>query len=161
VTQGAYQTVFGGNGNAFISVLNTAAATGQGLVYSTYFGGSGGEVAYDLRQDSAGRFYIGGYTLSPDLPVTGNAMYGSSAGGSVDGFVAVIDPTQPPFSPHALVYSTYITGPGLQVVYGVDVDQKGAVYVAGITTSNVFPNGIPPNNAALKTSVFVLIFTLP
>lgn len=160
---GAYQTAFGGNGNAFVSILNTAAppGLGEGLVYSTYFGGSGGEVSYDLHQDSAGRLYFGGYTISPNFPVTANAMYPASVGNSIDGFVAVIDPSQPPFSSQQLVYSSYITGPGIQVVYGVDVDQTGAIYVTGITTSNVFPNALPPNNAAVKTSVFVLIFTLP
>jgi hypothetical protein len=163
VTPGAYQTTYGGNGNAFISVLNTTAppGLGQGLVYSTFFGGSVGEVAYDLRQDSAGRFYIAGYTMSPDYPVTANALYPTSVGNSIDGFVAVIDPSQPPFSSRALVYSSYLTGPGMQILYGVDVDQNGAIYITGITTSDVFPNATPANTFALKTSVFVLIFTLP
>jgi hypothetical protein len=162
-TVGAYQTAFGGNGNAFVSIINTAAPAGlgAGLVYSTYFGGSGGEVSYDLHQDPAGRLYFGGYTISPNFPVTANAMYPSSVGNSVDGFVAVLDPSQPPFSPQQLVYSSYLTGQGTQVVYGVDVDQTGAIYVSGITTSNVFPNGTPPNSFAVKTSVFVMVFTLP
>jgi len=162
-TVGAYQTAFGGNGNAFVSVLNPAAPVGlgEGLVYSTYFGGNGGEVSYDLHQDANGLLYFGGYTLSPNFPVTSNAMYPSSVGNSIDGFVAVLDPSQPPFSSHQLVYSSYVTGPGTQVVYGVDVDQTGAIYVTGITTSNVFPNATPANNSAVKTSVFVMIFTLP
>jgi L-ascorbate metabolism protein UlaG (beta-lactamase superfamily) len=33
-------------------------------------GGSGAEVAYDLKRDTAGKYYLGGYTLSRDLPVT-------------------------------------------------------------------------------------------
>jgi len=73
----------------------------------------------------------------------------------------VIDPSQPPFSSRALVYSSYLTGPGMQILYGVDVDQNGAIYITGITTSDVFPNATPANTFALKTSVFVLIFTLP
>ena len=163
VTPGAYQTTFGGNGNAFISILNPLAppGLGEGLTYSTYFGGSGGEVAYDLRQNAAGLLYFGGYTLSPNFPVTPNALAPSSVGGSIDGFVAVLDPSQGPFSPNALVYSSYLTGPGMQVVYGVDVDSSGTVYVTGITTSNVFPNSTPANTFAVKPSVFVMLFTLP
>jgi len=161
VTFGAYQTSFGGIANAYISVLNTNAQPLEGLNYSTYFGGSGGEVAYDLKQDSLGRLYFGGYTLSPNLPVTSNAMYASSVSGLIDGFVAILDPNQPLFSPKALVYSSYLTGTGTQSVYGVDVDTQGNIYVAGNTTANVFPNGTPPNNYVLKTSVFVLVFSLP
>jgi len=162
-TAGAYQTAFGGNGNAYLSVLNVNAPAGlnEGLVYSTYFGGAGGEVAYDLRQDTAGRFYFGGYTMSPNFPVTSNAMYPNSVGNSIDGFVAILDTSQGPFSPNQLVYSSYITGPGMQVVYGVDVDQLGTIYLTGITTNNVFPNAVPPNTFAVKTSVFVMLFTLP
>ena len=161
VTFNAYENAIQGPGNAFISVLNTSPSVtpGQGLLYSTYFGGSGGEVAYDLHVDSAGRFYIGGYTLSPNFPVTSNAMYAASVGGSIDGFVAVLDPSQPPQT--ALVYSSYITGPGMQVIYGVDVDSNGTIYAAGSTTGDVFPNAVPPNQTLLKTSVFVLTFMLP
>ena len=162
VTQNAYQAALGAGGcNAFLTVIDTSALPGQGLVYSTFFGGSVGEVAYDVKQDKAGRFVFGGYTLSPDLPVTPNALNGSSSAGNIDGFVAVIDPSLPPLNGQALVYSSYITGPGMQIVYGVDVDLGGTIYVAGITTGNVFPNAIPPNTYVLKTSVFVMLFTIP
>ena len=157
ITQGAYQTAFGGNGNAFLSIVDL----NQGLIYSTFFGGNGGEVAYDFRRDSAGRYYMAGYTMSPNFPVTSNALNAASAGGSVDGFVAVIDPTQPPFSPNALVYSSYVTGPGYQVVYGLDTGPTGTIYVSGLTTSNVFPSGYAANQFALKQSGFVMIFTIP
>ncbi len=161
VTFNGYQTTLNGPGNAFLSILNTSPAVtpGQGLLYSTFFGGSGGEVAYDLRVDPSGRMYLGGYTLSPDFPVTANAMYSSSVGGSIDGFVAVLDPSQPPAG--QLVYSTYITGEGTQIVYGIDIDTAGTIYVTGETTGNVFPNSQPPNTLVLKTTVFVMTFTLP
>ena len=127
VSPGAYQTIFGGNGNAFVSILNTLAppGMGQGLPYSTYFGGSGGEVAYDLHQDSAGRLYFGGYTLSPNLPVTANALAPSSVGGSIDGFVAVLDHRRVPSARMRWCIRAILTGPGMQVVYGVDVDTSG------------------------------------
>jgi hypothetical protein len=157
ITQGAYQTGIGANGNAFLSIVDLS----QGLVYSTFFGGSGGEVAYDMKRDSAGRYLLAGYTMSPNFPVTANALNPSSVGGSVDGFVALIDPSQPPFSPNALVYSSYVTSPGYQVVYGADIDSSGTIYVTGLTTSSVFPSGFAVNTYALKQSGFVLLFTLP
>jgi hypothetical protein len=158
VTANAYQNTIGGPGNAFISVINTNASPGQGLVYSTFFGGNGGEVAYDLRQDSAGRFYFAGYTLSPNLPVTSNALSTSSIGGSVDGFVAVLD-TSKPYSTQ-LVYSSYLTGLGQQEIRALDLDASGKIYVTGTTTSDVFPNAIPPIQYALKQTIFVMVFTL-
>lgn len=159
VTSNAYQNTMPGPGNAFVALVNVNSSAGQGLLYSTYFGGSGGEVAYDMRQDAAGRFYFAGYTLSPNLPVTANAMYSASIGGSIDGFVAVLDPSQAPSS--QLVYSTYITGPGFQELNSLDLDASGTIYITGTTTANVFPNGTPPNADVLATTVFVLTFTLP
>ncbi|HLH39485.1 MAG TPA: SBBP repeat-containing protein [Bryobacteraceae bacterium] len=157
ITQGAYQTTFGGNGNAFLTILDAKS----GLVYSTFFGGSGGEVAYDMHRDSAGRYYLSGYTMSANFPVTPNALNPASVGGAVDGFIAVLDPSQPPFSSKALVYSSYVTSAGYTVAYGLDVDPKGSIYTAGVTTSNVFPSGYAQNSFALKQSGFVLVFTLP
>jgi Beta-propeller repeat len=157
ITQGAYQTAFGGTGNAFLSIIDLTQGT---LAYSTFFGGSGGEVAYDMHADSAGRYYLSGYTMSANFPVTANALNPTSAGGAVDGFIAVLDPSQPPFSPNALVYSSYVTSTGYTVAYGNYVDSTGAIYVGGVTTSNVFPPGYMQNAYVLKQSGFILIFTL-
>jgi hypothetical protein len=140
VTQNAYQPVLASfSGNATLTILNINAYS-AGLVYSTYLGGSGGEVAYDMRRDSAGKFYLCGYTLSTDFPVTNGALNTvEQSGGGYDGFISVIDPSVLPNQ--ALVYSSYITGPGSQVAYGVEVDTTGIVYLTGFTTGNIFPAG--------------------
>jgi hypothetical protein len=162
VTQNAAQSIIGDGGaglasNAFLTILDPAAPPGAGLIYSTFFGGNAGEVAYDLRRDATGKYYLGGYTLSQNLPVTGNALNGSSARGGVDGFVAVIDPAAPPMN--ALIYASYVTGPGNQIVYGVDVDAAGNIYIAGTSTGDIFPG-----NFAQKTTQpgnsdgFLLVF---
>jgi hypothetical protein len=163
LTPGAAQTTFGGNGNAFLSILDPTAPAGKGLVYSTYFGGTGGEVAYDLRGDGTGKYYLGGYTFSFDLPATNNALSGSSTGAGIDGFFAVIDTKAPPFSPKGLVYSSYLTGPGSTVVHGVDVGANGTIYSTGQTTSDIFPGSQVQRGAddQGKNDVFLLIFSLP
>jgi hypothetical protein len=159
VTQNAYQSIFGGVANAFISVLDlTLSRQGAGLTYSTFYGGSGGEVAYDIKIDAQGRYYICGYTLSPDLPVTANALNPASDFTGLDGFIAVIDPT---LNNRGLVYGSYVTAPGFQYVNGIDVDAAGNIYVIGLTTANVFPNAAPPNNSPGKITAFFMIFTLP
>jgi len=73
--------------------------------------------------------------------------------------VAVIDPAASPLK--ALVYSSYITGPGYQVAYGVDVDAQNNIYVTGTVLGDVFAGaGIPkpPDNSNLN--VFLLVFNL-
>ena len=141
ITQNAYQPVLGSDsGNATLTVLSLNAQGPAGLVYSTYLGGSGGDVAYDLRQDAGGKFYLCGYTISTDFPVTSGALSPTAyPNGGYNGFVSIIDPSALPNN--ALVYSSYITGPGAQVAYGVEVTTTGIVYVVGFTTGNIFPAG--------------------
>jgi hypothetical protein len=183
VTQNAYQTVMpalanvDGSGNqlgsnGFIAVFNMAAATGPGLgvTYATYFGGFGGEVIYGLKSDSQGRYYICGYTLSQNLPVSANAFNTTSAGGGIDGFVAVLNPSATTPSSQ-LVYSSYITSVGTQTVNDIDVDASGTIWFTGFCTWQIFPAGYelfplnqnttPPQSEAGKQSSFLWGFTLP
>lgn len=148
----AAQPIYGGNGDAFIAVINPAAANqAQALIYGTYYGGSDVEVAYDFAADTNGLFYIAGYTLSKDLPVTSGAINPMSAGGGVDSFEAIIDPNS------AVKYASYITGPGNQVAYAVDYDASGDIYAAGYATSDIFPNDIPPHGVTGVYDVFLLL----
>lgn len=159
VTPNALQSAQAGNGDVFLTILNPSAPDSTtALIYSTYFGGTDGDVAYDLRLDAAGKYYLCGYTLSLDLPVQ-NALAPASDLGALDAFVAVIDPAASPLK--ALVYSSYITGPGYQVAYGVDVDTPGNIYVTGTALGDVFGGmgaQVPPNTGL---NVFLLVFSLP
>jgi hypothetical protein len=159
VTPDALQTGQAGNGDAFLTIIDPSAQDfTKALVYSTYFGGSDTDVVYDMRFDAEGKYYLCGYTLSLDLPIR-NAISPASDLGSVDAFVAVIDPAASPLK--ALVYSSYITGPGYQVAYGIDVDAQNNIYVTGAVLGDVFSgngNPHPPPNSNLN--VFLLVFTL-
>ncbi len=160
VTPDALQSTQAGNGDAFLTILDpTAQDFTTALVYSTYFGGSDTDVPYDLRRDTAGKYYLCGYTLSLDLPIQ-NALWSASDLGALDGFVAVIDPAASPLK--ALVSSGYLTGPGYQYADGIDVDDKGNIYVTGTVLGDVFAGAgrpVPPPNSNLN--VFLLVFTLP
>jgi len=160
VTQNAFQPLIGGPNatNAFLAILDLTVPPPQALVYSTYFGGNIAEVAYDLRRDANGKYAFGGYSFSPNLPVSQNTLNPVSANGGMNGFIAVIDPATPPLN--SLVYSSYVTGPGSQIVNGVDIDASGIIYVTGSATSNIFPAGYQahftgPGNA----DAFIFIFT--
>ena len=59
VTPDAVQPYPGGNGDIFVTVMDPAHPSAF-LVYSTYLGGSQGEVAYGIAADSSGGIYMRG-----------------------------------------------------------------------------------------------------
>jgi hypothetical protein len=152
LTPNAAQPIYGGNGDAFVAVLNPAA-TGQAtaLTYGTYYGGNNSEVSYDLAVGSQGFYYISGYTLSKNLPVTSNALSPASANGGIDSFMAILNPNA------ALFYASYITGPGNQVALAVDTDTAGNIYTAGYATGDIFPNQQPPHATPGEYDVFFML----
>ena len=86
ITPGAFDTtsIFG---DAFVTKLNTA---GSQLVYSSYLGGSSGDVAYGVAVDGTGsNAYVTGYTESSDFPTTPGA-FDTTFNGSTDAFVVRI-----------------------------------------------------------------------
>jgi hypothetical protein len=155
VTADAMQPVAGGGGDAFLTILDlNTADPARTIVYSTYYGGSGGEVINDMRVGPSGAYYFCGYTLSRDLPVR-DAYKSVSAEQSTDGFIAVVDPSAAPAD--ALVFSTYMTGGGAQIARAIEVDPSGNVYATGFTLGNVFlPGQATPSHG--ESNVFFLVF---
>jgi hypothetical protein len=131
-TKNPLQSANGGGGDAFVTKIN---ASGSALVYSTYLGGSGSDVAYGLALDSAGNAYVTGKTASTNFP-TQNPFQPVNHGGNpaYDAFVAKINS-----SGSALVYSTYLGGSNYDVSSGIAVDSAGNAYVVGTTYSTDFP----------------------
>ena len=60
-TVGAFQTTYGGKGNAFVTELNPS---GYALVYSTYLGGSNGDEGSSIALDASDDAYVTGTTYS-------------------------------------------------------------------------------------------------
>lgn len=102
------------------------------LIYSTYLGGSGGDVAFGVAVDSAGEAIITGNTNSSDFPTLKGAQAGNQ--GSGDAFVAKLNTTGT-----ALLYSTYLGGNGADTGTAIFVDASGDAFVTGTTTSPNFP----------------------
>ncbi|MGH9732337.1 MAG: choice-of-anchor D domain-containing protein, partial [Candidatus Acidiferrales bacterium] len=118
--------------------------TGDGLIYSKYFGGSGAEAAQNVAgvaTDSTGNVFVTSDTASTDLPMT-PALSGfrtAYGGGTSDGFLAEFAAGS-----GALLYSTYF---GINATAGsssVAVDANGNAYVAGFTS---MPVSFPATNA--------------
>ncbi len=131
-TTGAYsESINGGSYDAFISKLN---ADGSGLIYSTYIGGSGDEIGYDIQVDENGNAYMSGYTSSTDYPTTIGAYDRIYNGGAYDIVITKLNPTG-----SALVYSTFIGGANDDYAFGIDLDLSGNMFVSGHTSSTDFP----------------------
>ena len=128
-TPGAFQTVFGGGSDAFVTKLN---ATGTALIYSTFVGGSGLDSAEDIAIDSAGNAYVTG-NAQAGFPVTPGAFQTVSSGVS-DAMVAKLNSTGT-----ALVYSTFLGGGGNDGGSGIAINTDGNAYVTGFTDSSNFP----------------------
>jgi hypothetical protein len=128
------QPTYGGGSDAFVAKLNAA---GSAVMYSTYLGGSGNDVAYGIAVDPFGSAYVTGYTYSLNFPTASplQAAYGGDWG---DAFVAKLNATG-----SALLYSTYLGGNGSDEGSAIAVDSAGNAYVTGYTASTNFPTASP------------------
>ena len=129
-TPGAFDRTLAGGQDAFVTKLN---ATGTGLVYSTFLGGSGTDSARDIALDSAANVYVTGGTGSGNFPITPGA-FDSSLNGGFDAYVTKMNATGT-----GLVYSTFLGGSGDDSGRSIAVDGSADIYVAGSTQSSDFP----------------------
>ncbi|MCW5832272.1 MAG: SBBP repeat-containing protein [Labilithrix sp.] len=148
-TAGAYQedhaVEAGGVTNVNDAFVAKFKADGSELVYATYLGGAGADVARAIAVDAAGNAYVGGYTTADDFPTTAGAFQAAppAEGTTNDGFVTKLNATG-----SALVYSTYLGTTGADAndqIWGLAIDAAGSAYVTGLTgntTNAVFPTTI-------------------
>jgi hypothetical protein len=139
-TVGPDLTYNGGTYDAFVAKVS---ASGTGLSYCGYIGGSGNDFGEGIAVDGSGNAYVIGYTgstedtfpemLGPDLTFNGDVF---------DVFVAKINA-----SGTGLVYCGYIGGSGNDRGYGIAVDGSGHAYVTGTTSSTeaTFPEMVGPD----------------
>ena len=118
-----------GSQNVFVAKLNSA---GNGLLYSTYLGGSGTDTGLGIAVDRAGDAYVTGGTQSSNFP-TAHALY-PTLKGVRNAFVTELGP-----SGSTLLYSTYLGGTNGDSGYAIAVDSGNNTYVTGYTNSLDFP----------------------
>ena len=129
VTPGAFDTTF--KYGAFVAKLN---ATGSGLIYATYLGGSEDTFGHAVALDSAGNAHVVGFTNSEDFPVTPGSFDTAQNGYVLDAFVAKLNA-----SGDSLMYATYLGGSDDDYGDAIALDSAGNAYVAGHTDSGDFP----------------------
>ena len=125
---GGHQTTYGGNNDAFLVKFNGAGVRQWG----TYYGGTGGDIAYACAVDASGNVYISGYSST----TTGNVIatvgsHQTTMGGTFDAFIAKFNATG------VRQWGTYYGGTGGEYSYGCAVDGTGNVYMTGFTNSGV------------------------
>lgn len=128
-TTAAFQPAFGGGSvDAFALELSS---TGSTLIYSTYLGGNGDDVANGLAVDATGA-YVVGQTGSTNFPT--HLPLQTSLVGTSNGFVTKLDSAG-----STQVYSTYLGGGTGDLASAVAIDPNLFAYVTGATQNPTFP----------------------
>jgi hypothetical protein len=123
------------NGDAFVARINP---TGTALVFSTYLGGTGDDIARAIEVDTKGSAYLTGQTSSEDFPVNDGLQTRKSGGPTgYDVFVTKLDPSS------ALLFSTYLGGSANDDGRDLALDARGGVYIVGSTDSDDYPTVNP------------------
>jgi|CXWL01.1.fsa_nt_gi hypothetical protein len=140
VTAGAFQTAFhpcpspnqppsNCSADGFVTKLDP---TGSTLMYSTYFGGSGGDAIGSLEVDSGGNAFITGDIRSNDFPITPGAFSSTT----ITGLLAKLNPTGT-----ALVWSTRLASSASTFFTSskLALDSVGNVIVVGGAQGTIVP----------------------
>lgn len=127
-TTGAYTTTTRGLEDFFVAKLD---ANLQKLVFATYFGGSGTDIAYGVAvsKDDARNIYVCGTSGSSGLASSG--VVSQLLRGNADAFLFKLSRNG-----DTRYFATYYGGTGNEYAYGVDVDADGSAYICGETSSN-------------------------
>ena len=131
-TAGAFDTSYNDGWDAYVVKVN---ASGTGLEYATFLGGSSTDWGRGIAVDGVGSAYVVGCTYSSDFPTTAGA-FDTSRNGGYDAFVVKLN-----IGGMGLGYATFLGGSGWDCYSycSMTVDGAGNAYVTGDTPSSDFP----------------------
>lgn len=116
--------------DAFILKLNS---TGNGIVFSSYLGGSDHDEINDLAIDLENNIYVVGYTASSNFPITGNA-FDKTFEYFTEGFVTKLSNTG-----QSVIYSSFVGAERNDFCNAIALDSSNNMYITGTTKSANFP----------------------
>jgi predicted SpoU family rRNA methylase len=123
-TNGAYQTIYGGVGDAFTAKFNVFGTR----LWGTYYGGSSYDEGRGITIDKLGSVLISGSTTSTSgIATTGS--YQTTLGGGYDAFIAKFNTLG------ARIWSTYYGGTSNDQRIKIKADTSGNIIITGITSS--------------------------
>lgn len=120
-TTGCFQNTHGGSYDAFISKVDPSGH----LSWSTLFGKSGGDFAYDITVDRQNNIVIGGTTTSTGLYTVAGISFQVNLRGNTDAFIARFSPAG------FLKWCTYYGGNNSEDIHVVTTDVNCHVIAAG------------------------------
>ena len=147
VTPGSYDTSFNGEGvwagDVYLAKLNP---TGTDIIFSTFIGGKVEETVTSggIKIDSKGNIIIAGVTCSNDFPLTKGIIDNENA--KTHGFVSKLSPDG-----KKLLFSTFFGNSIMEMITGLDVDDKDNIYVAGGT----FTADLPVTDNAVRKEIIM------
>jgi Ca2+-binding RTX toxin-like protein len=136
-TANAYQENFAGG--IYDMVYTRLNSTGNGLVFSSYFGGSGSDRSGDMKQGPSGDFFVAGQTQSDDFPVMGGAS--NPEEGGWDGVVMRFDSSGHP------LYSLRTNVSGFDSFTALAVDDSNTAYLVGTWSDTLWIYQKPENDS--------------
>ena len=139
-----FQSGLKGKANVFVAKFNSAANT---LEFSTYLGGNGTDYTTGLTVDPEGNVYVAGNTNSSNFPSNNAFQPAPVSAANNHAFVSKLDPAG-----HTLLYSTYLSGNGIDTATGLALDPSGNAYITGTTTSTESETGFPSTLGAIQTA---------
>ncbi|MBU8892154.1 MAG: DUF3471 domain-containing protein [Bacteroidales bacterium] len=135
VTEGVYDTSFNGEGqwagDVFLTKMNP---TGTDIIFSTFIGGAVEETVSGggIKIDSKGNIILAGVTLSHDFPLTKGVI--DTTKNEHHGFLSKFNPDG-----EKLLFSTFFGSSQMEMILGLDVDDKDNIYITGGTLTADLP----------------------
>jgi len=135
-----FQNTYAGNGDVFLSKVDN---TGSTLLYSTYIGGTSGEIGWSVVVDMSENAYITGWTQSSDFPINSiiTPYQPTFAGGEKDIFITKIH--TPSIFIAGFIYSSFLGGTNEDQGWGISLGIDGTPSITGLTNSTNFPTLFP------------------
>src|SRR5438309_5002686 len=128
---GPFQPTLQGGQDAFVTKLSV---DGGSLVYSTFLGGDGDDLAFGIALDAGGAAYVTGSTTSSTFPNNNAVICLGSRSGASDAFVAKVDVTG-----SSLGYCAFVGGSADETGSAIAADGAGNAWIVGSTTSDDLP----------------------
>jgi len=136
-----FQSTLKGKANVFVAKFNSTATI---LEFATYLGGSDLDTTAGVAVDPGFNVVVAGNTLSANFP-TKNGFQSAPLNAQNHAFVSRLDPNG-----QNLLYSTYLSGNGVDTATGLALDPGGNAYVIGTTTSTETQTGFPSTLGAIQ-----------